>query len=298
MLSVFNLNIVKQSVILGLVILLAWQLANSVWLFFPLESAVSSNNNSVTSSDKINNPPQLNINHIMALNLFGMPEQLGKITGQEKRQINAPETSLNLKLRGLRKGQGTIKSSAIIENKQGEQEIYYLGDEIHGHSQVKIYEIYSQHLILERAGKYETLTLFDVLQQKKSNQVEGEQGIKSTALKVPVIDKTKNRDLTRRLSEIADIIKARPLTLSGRIIIQPLEDENGFQGYKVSPGSDKLLFARLGFLKDDVITQVNDIELDGADKVIPLVGVLSSVEELEIKVTRRGQPLVFKYRVK
>ncbi len=296
-LNLNNVNKVQQIIALGLVSLLVWQLASSVWFFVSPEPPAQTHGMAFSPS-ATNKIHPLDIKHITALHLFGVPTFLEQGTDQENRQIIAPETSLNLKLRGLRKGQGSIKSSAIIEDQQGVQALYYLGDEVHGHSEVKIYEIYSQHLILERAGKYETLTLFDVLQQKKSNQVEGEHVLKSTGFDLRVIDKTTNRDLTRRLAEVAATIKTSPLSLKGRMNIQPLTDKNGFQGYKVAPGNDKLLFSRLGFLKDDVITHINDIELDGPDKVIQLVGVLSSVEVLDIKVRRGRQPLLFKYSVK
>ena len=293
-----NLNTVKKGIILGLLILLSWQLATLVWLFLPAESVIVSGDNYASSSNKRNKAPVLNIKHITALNLFGVSESFEKTEQQEKQQISAPETSLNLKLRGLRKGHGSIKSSAIIENKDGVQAIYYLGDEIQGYSQVEVYEIYSQHLILERAGKYETLTLFEVLQEEQSKERGVGQRVKPSATKRPLIDKTKNRDLTKRLSDIVGTLKANPLSLNGTMIIQPAEDKYGFQGYKVAPGKDKLLFTRLGFVKGDVITHINNIALDSAGKLVGLMETLSSAEELEVNVMRRGQSKAFRYRVK
>lgn len=88
------------------------------------------------------------------------------------------------------------------------------------------------------------------------------------------------------------------MSLNGTMIIEPSENDGVFQGYRVAPGSDMVLFARLGLLKGDIITQVNDVELTSSGKIMSLMGELSSASELEIKVLRRGQPMAFRYSVK
>lgn len=296
-----NLNIMKQGILLGTLTILLWQLAILVWLFFP---------HGELKSAEIETPKQMNIKSasfdirsVVALNLFGYPQKVGRNSrqGQDEKQISAPETSLNLKLRGLRKGQGNIKSSAIIEDSRGVQNIYYLGDNIQGQSQVSIYEIYSQRLILKRSGKYETLTLFDVLKKTSKSETSEEKVKIITApqkANVPVIDKTRNGELTKSLAEISNKLQSNPLSLNGTMIIEPAEDDSGFLGYKVSPGRDRVLFARLGLVKGDVVTQVNDVELNSSGKIMSLMGALSSSDELNIQVMRRGQPLAFRYKVK
>jgi len=289
----------KQLTLIGAVILLSWQLSALIWLFVPSQSVHANNEYAQSVNESNVGDNMLNMQGVVALNLFGMPKHISE-KNEQKKQISAPETSLNLKLRGLRKGQGAVKSSAIIENARGVQDIYYLGDKLDGYPLVTVHEIYPQRLILERTGKYETLTLFDFLQQKKQPEIATTYIDIPVAIvaKTPIIDKTRNHELSKSLSTIAETLQSNPLSLNGTMAIEPFEDGSGFQGYKVSPGQDKLLFVRLGFVKGDILTKVNDIELDSSGKILSLMGTLSNTEELEVKVMRKGQPLIFRYKVK
>jgi len=297
-----SLSLFKQSITFSVIAYFIWQISILVWLMVPVQAETADRIHNVFAATSVEEQGDaLNMKQVAALSLFGQPARTTETNIVKQKQITAPETSLNLKLRGLRKGQGTIKSSAIIENARGVQDIYYLGDIIDGHKQVKIYEIYAQRLILQRAGKFETLTLFEVLQQEKNSEVVAnklEKEIEPSKARVPVIDKTRNKKLTESLSAIADTLKSSPLSLNGTMIIEPSENDGVFQGYRVTPGRDKVLFARLGLVKGDIITQVNDVELTSSGKIMSLMGTLSSASELEIKVLRRGQNLAFRYKVK
>jgi len=295
-----SLPLLKQFITLSVTIYLMWQLSILVWLAVPAHADDLNKHNvyalSLTESKQVT----IDMKQVAAFNLFGLSTKASQINTKKEKQITAPETKLNLKLRGLRKGQGTIKSSAIIEDSRGVQNIYYLADTIDGHKLVSVHEIYSQRLILKRSGKLEALTLFDVLQQAKSEvQKDSKEKIALPQMtRVPVINKTRNKELTQSLSTIADTLKTNPLSLNGTMIIEPSESDGAFQGYKVSPGRDRVLFARLGLVKGDIVTQVNDVELTSSGKIMSLMGTLSSASELEIKVLRRGQNLAFRYKVK
>jgi len=298
-----NFPFFKQIITLSVVACLIWQLSILIWFVVPITSEASSVAGEVEKIAVAQSKQQsINMRQVAALNLFGLSAGVNRAKSPTIKQITAPETSLNLKLRGLRKGQGIIRSSAIIESSRGVQDIYYLGDNIQGHSQVKVHEIYSQRLILQRAGKFETLTLFEVLKQSKLPEAEvksdPQKAVMPPKARTPIIDKTRSKKLTESLSSIVDTLKTSPLSLNGTMVIEPAEDNGEFQGYKVAPGRDKLLFARLGLVKGDVITQVNEVKLTSSGKVMSLMGILSSADELEVKVLRRGRPLAFRYKVK
>lgn len=118
------------------------------------------------SSQPITNsaPFKYNLNSINQLHLFGKPERVTDDSSKQSHlaDIKAPETNLNLKLMGLRHGTGSIRSSAIVEGPDKKQNIYYKGDELPSGNAV-VEEIFIQHMIISRQGKYETLTLFSVL---------------------------------------------------------------------------------------------------------------------------------------
>jgi len=106
----------------------------------------------------------LNINNIVNSGLFGEVKPI------DKQQIeiphsDVPETKLNVKLKGLRYGDGGIPSTAIIEGANSQQVVYQQGDTLIDNDDVTVYQINVQYLILKHKGRYEALTLFDVLEQ-------------------------------------------------------------------------------------------------------------------------------------
>jgi len=143
-----------------------WQITLMVGIVFPDEQSIL---NHTPSTLMINNSSQissLDINNLLMLNLFGKAD----IIDSEKVIINVPETKLNIKLTGLRLGKGSIPSSAIIQGEDNRQLAYQQGDSLIDNKSVSIHEIHEQHLILQRKNSYETLTLFDVLEQNKYKQ--------------------------------------------------------------------------------------------------------------------------------
>lgn len=218
-----------------------------------------------------------------------------------------PETTLNLKLRGivkidtipdtssnLKRSIASMQSSAIIENSTGKQSIYYVGDYINGDPKIVIHEIYTQHLVLQHFGENEKLTLFSSLH---ASQTTKNQPVVTPSLtpKAPLIDKRNNKALGKSLLDLKHAFKTNPLSIMGTINIEPFREAGKFQGYKVSSGKNKLLFVQLGLVKGDVITQINDIEMSSALKILSLSNTLSSNQEFEVHIMRRGKPLIFHY---
>ncbi|NOQ77645.1 MAG: type II secretion system protein GspC [Methylococcaceae bacterium] len=284
-----------------MIVYLIWQLSLLTWLLVPVDHVIAANfsfNDNVAQRHK---QPSFNVSEIIALNFFGAASSPTSIKQFNKQQISAPETSLQLKLRGLRKGQGAIPSSAIIENGRKIQDIYYLGETVPGNSKATIHEIYSQRLILKRGGKYETLTLFEVLQKKNNEKTPALASMPVEIIKAKraaVIDKTRNKALTEKLTMIVDKFDTNPLSLSDMMVIKSVESDNTFQGYAIAPGKERVLFAHLGFKKGDVITAINDVKLDNPGKIMSLMSILSSAQELEVKIMRGNQPLIYRYKVR
>jgi type II secretory pathway component PulC len=95
----------------------------------------------------------IDIRHVVRSNLFG----------QEKREVVkkavvAPPTRLNLKLVGVMARQPLSSSLALIEISRGKQQVVKVGQAI-GKSGATLSKVLSNHVLIERNGKLEKLSI-------------------------------------------------------------------------------------------------------------------------------------------
>lgn len=235
----------------------------------------------------------VNVTLINKLNLFGQ----GAVVNDKPEPVpteitNVPETRLKLKLMGLRRGSGSIKSSAIVEGPNKKQNIYLIGDKLPSGGAI-VEDIMVKKMIISRGGKLETLTLFSKLNAQTSNR-----NSRVTVAKVKglVNDLSSSRVVTRKLSQFRNMALKDPLALNGVVNIQPLHSGGKFQGYTLNPGNDSVFFKKSGLKAGDVLTSLNGVELDNPNKVLSLMGILATAKGLDITVTRDGAPVSFKYK--
>jgi len=79
-------------------------------------------------------------------------------------------------------------------------------------------------------------------------------------------------------NKLTDIVRATPAIVNGKFI-----------GFRVRSGKNRRLFRQLNFRSNDIITEVNGIVLDDANKGIEVLAQLESATDLSIKVKRGGQ---------
>jgi len=282
-------------VILTMIVWLAWGLASLTWL---VGADAQANNEyldkfSLTQQQNKSAPRQYNIRSISELHLFGKPQRISATLNQSKlANIKAPETRLNLKLMGLRRGSGTIPSSAIIEGPNKKQEIYYIGDKLPSGGAV-VEEIFIQHMIISRQGKYETLTLFTVLKTKLVSEP-----VKEEVSTPNFTDLSSNKFITKKLNKYKGIALKEPSALNGVVNIKPVVNGEEFIGYKLSPGIDSVFFSRAGLRRGDVVTSINGVKLDSSNKVLSLMSSLALSSDLDLTIDRGGEPLSFRYTFK
>jgi len=282
-------------VTLTMIVWLAWGLASLTWL---VGADAQANNEYLDKSSLIqqqnkSTPRQYNIRSISTLHLFGKPQRISATPNQSKlANIKAPETRLNLKLMGLRRGSGAILSSAIIEGPNKKQEIYYIGDKLPSGGAV-VEEIFIQHMIISRQGKYETLTLFTVLNTKQVSEP-----VKKEVSTPDFTDLSSNKFITKKLNKYKGIALKEPSALNGVVNIKPVVNGEEFIGYQLSPGIDSVFFYRAGLKRGDVVTSINGVKLDSPNKVLSLMSSLALSSDLDLTIDRGGEPLSFRYTFK
>ena len=140
-----------------LVIAIGWYLARLLWVFVPQDndfdwSKRAPSGSSVTITETSTG---VNFGNIVSAHLFG--EAGAEPLEPQGNVIDAPETRLNLKLRGTIAAGDEKYAHAIIGDGKGEDGVYFIKDSVPGGA--VLHEIYPDRVILNRAGALETLRL-------------------------------------------------------------------------------------------------------------------------------------------
>jgi len=254
-----------------LVVACAHAMAKISWMFLP-EGETSSQQRATSRTPVVNRTNQGQaIRQVANAHLFGEMQ-----AAAAPRSTKAPETRLNLVLRGVIAVDPMSLSHAIIaRGKNGQEEVYTVGDKMPGG--VIIEEVHPDHVILNRGGQFETLQLIkdeDVGTIQSSNDSSGFPA-SSTA--------------EQQLSGIRQEILQNP-TSFGDYALPVVVKQNGKQlGYRLQPqqkGNE--LMQEVGLEANDVITEINGIKLDNPQNGIGALRQLSTANNVSITVMRNG----------
>ncbi len=244
----------------------------------------SSSNKAITNhtlAKTTNAKPQPRANYdrkIAQLHLMGKPASVSTT----KQVIDAPETTLNLKLLGVLAG-GKEYGYAIISSSGDEIKNYALGDDVPGGA--TLHAVFSDHVILDRDIRMETLRL------PKANASGFNQKKLTNTAKAPVTQSkpAENETNFETIGQFREEIMKNPVRLTEFINATPHNNEDGkFMGYKLAPSNNKDMFYQLGLEPGDVVININDIVLDAPNKGPEALGALSTATEIKIVVMRAG----------
>lgn len=256
-----------------LILLIAASLARAVWLVYP-RPADRFEPPASTGTVLPGATPRINIEQIAAANLFGQRRALDSAA-----PLDAPETALNLTLKGIL-AYGSDKSSrALIADASGKEKPYGVDDDVPGGATLK--SIHADRVILERNGRFETLRL-DRLKT-------GAGPAPYTAPVVASAAPTPPGGEAQSLSQLRNELLRDPSKSSQYVRLQPVYTEGKLQGYRIYPGANRALFQQVGLRAGEMVTSVNGVQLDDAAKALQLLGDLREVNQLTLTLDRGGQ---------
>ncbi len=256
-----------------LIIACAYLLVEITWMFLPQGeksvAPVQQKKQAVVSMQAQQN----NFRKLTSANIFGVSKKAAS-----QKQTKAPETKLNLTLKGVLAAKPMNRASAIIaQGKSGKEDIYSVGDRVPGGVLIK--EIHSDYVVLERNGQLETLKL---------QKISGVGNFGSTATFRNTANLSLNRSPGAALKEIRANILKNP-TSFGDYALPVLVKENGKQiGYRLTPQKKGGLLSDLGIQRTDIITEINGVKLDKPQNGISALRKLSTAKNLNIVVKRNG----------
>jgi general secretion pathway protein C len=207
---------------------------------------------------------QLNIAAITQAHIFGMAEVPAQDEG------NAPPGQ-GYVVTGIIAGSDPKSGLAIVGTTPESAQVYAVGDMIPGG--VRVHSVYSDHVIIDRNGQLESLTL------------PHEAG----AVGAPPPSTASLQTESAPLERMRRMIAEQPSIIGDVMRPQPVIDHGRMNGFRVYPGRDRMAFMRLGLRPGDQVTAINGTPLDDRDRSEQILKTLTSSSEARVTVIRGGQ---------
>ncbi len=294
-----NSTLLPRALSYILVVLIAMSSAKLVWSLFSGNSAESIAPAVETSAPRLVKPPPPKPDYgsqVARLHLMGKASIADSTVVVDQ---NAPDTSLNLVLSGVL-ALGGGEGFAIIQNEKKKHKFYQLDEEVT--SGVTLHSVYQDYVLLSRAGRTEKLSLpkasMNGLNSASSTSNLPVNTNAALQMRRPGISSAIQQSSTESeepsLASLKQQLTKNPSSLAKYISISTANDENTgeFMGYRVKPSSESsALFDELGLMENDVITEINEIELNNPNKATQAFQKLVSATEIEMTVLRAGSEI-------
>jgi general secretion pathway protein C len=264
-----------------LVALLAWSLAQLSWRLLPQdEAALAVPVIAGDTAAPVRSAP-VSLEQVAALHLFGDADE--PRAPETAAPITAPETRLNLKLKGVAALDSQQQALAIIAEGRGEEKAYRVGQTLPGGA--VLHEIRADRVILQRGGRFETLTL------PKERMADGGAGLPPAASPAGNnrVQSARPSASAQRLQAVRKRLLQNPQEALQLINAQPVMEGGQLKGYRLHPGRDRRLFSSVGLRPGDIVTSVNGIPLSDPAQMGQLFNQLSTAGRLDVTVQRGGR---------
>lgn len=260
-------------VVLSLLFLLACgqALSQLTWLLLPAED-VTTAAPVIMPATPPRQQSQQKIQQLTQSHLLGLYQP--KMTAAAS--ANAPDTQMNLILKGVLAGGTKIAFAIIALGQNGAEDFYGIGDQVSG---AILREVHADRIILERNGRFETLRLPE---EFGANTFTAEpEGNDSATFSNP-------SSPGEILSNIRQKVLRNPTAFGEYAIPLPYNENGRLRGYKLQPQGDRSLFDAVGLSADDVIIEINGVELNDPTKGIKALRSLQRAKSIDAKVLRNG----------
>lgn len=267
---------------------LAYQVARLTWQIVPLppqtedlmpvgDTRQGSQADSLTLREKIT--------RISTANLFGVKTaESPKVAPVVVK--DAPESTLNYKLRGIYYSTDKALASIILQINNKDTKYYRLGDEIDDGIYIK--QINQDHVLISRQGRLEKLLLEKPLANARAKRSGASylRGVNSSPAASRVLQSYRRR--------YAD----NPMALAKRFQAIPVAENGRTIGYRLKPLRGERLLKKIGLQKDDVFVAVNGIGLDKPFQALDALKSLTTAQNVSLTVIRNGNRQTLDFSLK
>ena len=288
-------------------ILIAITAAQLVWsIISPAQIALDQPTEQPKAKLQAPPPPRPDFGaQIARLRLMGKPEILAAPVITEE----VPDTSLNLALNGV-VALGGGDGFAIIADQTKKHKYYQIDDEVT--SGVTLAAVYSEYVLLNRAGRNEKLSLpkaeeIASLPKASTNRRRPTRPAATNRFlpKAPAAPKgdesssspdanpqaTNTQRSRPTVSGLRSKLSKNPASLQDYFVISPENDPStgNFKGFRLNPNqASSELFYDLGLAENDIVVSINNVALDNPSKGAQVFQKLINAKELDMTVLRDG----------
>lgn len=258
---------------LALLVLAAWQAGALTWSLVETLSTAPEMPPPV-SLDLAENAPGngVSMESVVAMHLFGTaetaPESLAAAAA------DAPETRLNLKLKGILAAEPAEFSRAVIGS-GNEDKVYAVGASLPGGASVEA--VLADRVLLRRAGRLETLRL---------PRESGDSGVRYEDPREAESNDTSPEQFTQLREEIAE----DPTRLAELLRYSPVLENGQIKGYRIYPSRDRAKFSQMGLQPGDVVTAINGTPLSDPGQAMEMLNTLTDESNITLSIERNGAP--------
>ena len=273
--KMLNHRITVLSITAVLAFFVLWQAGSLVWKLWLLNDESPQARALIPLSPK--NTEQESLQNLLRYPLI---QSASIPTTQGAASINAPKTSLKLKLVGVMYSTDKNQARAIIESPKDGARSYAIHERVA--DKAEIYSIEPDRVILIHAGQQEALML-DPKQETSSIQTDtGNQ---------PINDPNKNQastELQGASRQYSKDIPKKTAELMREFSATPVMDEGELLGFRLKALRKPEIMKEWGIDPNDVITAVNGIPLNSPGRIMVLYDKLKKQREFEITLNNDG----------
>jgi general secretion pathway protein C len=214
----------------------------------------------------------VNAQSIVADHLFGVA--VAEPRAQDP--ANAPPSSANLMLAGTIATQDPKHGVAIVSDGGAPSKVYSVGDNVSGAS---LHSVYLDHVILDRNGLLETLTLPRQMPPARA-PIQRRPGLVGSDPRTAVA-----------VENIRHLVQQDPSILEQVMRTVPSYDSTAgkLRGFRAYPGRNRQIFNKLGLHPGDLVTAINGTTLDDPQRSQDVFNTIQSSDRVTVTIERAGQ---------
>ena len=265
--NILNHRITVLCITAFLAFYVLWQAGSLVWKLWLL------NNESPQAAALIAaSPGNTEPDSLKDLLRYPLIKSASEQAAKSSASIDAPKTSLNLKLVGLVYSTDRKQARAIIESEKEGARSYSTRERVA--DKAEIYSIEPDRVILLHAGQQEALLL-----DPEDNTSGNQPGAEGQPINDPDADgsSTASQNVPKRTADLMRDFSATPVMEEGKLV-----------GFRLEAVRDPEIMNEWGIDPDDVITAVNGTPLNSQGRIMILYDKLKKQREFELTLNNGG----------
>lgn len=222
---------------------------------------------------------------IADVHLFGDASKVAIVQEQEPEpQEPIEDTKLNLQLAGVFAFTPQKNAIAIISVGSAEQSAYGVGDKISGDASLE--EVYADYVIIRNNGKLEKLSLPENVQPIALAPVQS--ASTSDSQQNSQAGDGQPIELPTNPGQLRDTLARNPAMLGRVVAAEPYQENGKLLGYRITPKQNPEILEAQGIVAGDIITSVNNIQLNSQKQGIRALRNAVKADNLEVVILRDG----------